>query len=106
MAAQHKLLRGMFKQYRQIEAYYQATGRDTIDHVIDGEPVTVSYFDLKRALEDPSLLPARRRQALRLNLVDGLPQKQVANAMGIAPGSVGQHVDLACRQLVPFYFGP
>lgn len=53
-------------------------------------------LDLERAI---AALPERMRTALVLHCIEGLPQKVVADMMGIRTGTVKAHVHEARRQL-------
>lgn len=111
----HRILREIYRHYYEFEAYVAATGNHTIEHtyaVYDEEgnivkrvPVTLSFYDLKEKIEDPSVLSERKRQAVMLNVIRDLKQRDVAEMMGITTVSVGQYVEQAMLQLAEDYFG-
>lgn len=111
----HKILREVYRHYTEYEAFVSATGKHVIDYHYplydeDGEtvlrrvPISISFYDLKDAIEDPSVLSERKRQAVLLNVILDKKQKEVAEMMGITTVSVGQYVDQAMMQLAEDYF--
>lgn len=110
----HRILREIYRHYHEFEAYVAATGNhvieytysvfdDTGENIVDRVPVTLSFFDLKEGIEG-SKLSKRKRQAIMLNVVRDMKQKDVADIMGITTVSVGQYVEQACVQLAQDYF--
>jgi DNA-directed RNA polymerase specialized sigma subunit len=111
----HKVLREVYRHYTEFEAFVAATGKHVIDYnypiydadeetVLRRVPISISFFDLKEAIEDESILSERKRQAVLLNVILDKKQKEVAEMMGITTVSVGQYVDQAMLQLAEDYF--
>lgn len=106
-----KVLREVFRNFRQFEEYVSSTGNDVIDHGYwvyneDGTQnhkvaITISFTDLKGQLNK---LSDRKLEAVVYNVIMDMKQKDVANIMGITTVSVGQYVDAACEQLAKSYF--
>lgn len=110
----HRVLREIYRHYYEFEAYVSATGKHVIEHsqpvrnddgdIIGRVPVTISFFDLKDAILNPEVLSERKRQAVMLNVIRDLKQKDVAAIMNITTVSVGQYVEQAMLQLSTDYF--
>ncbi len=110
----HRILREIYRHYYEFEAYVSATGKHVIEHsqtvrdenenIVERLPVTISFYDLKDAILDPKVLSERKRQAVMLNVIRDLKQKDVAEIMGITTVSVGQYVEQAMIQLADTYF--
>lgn len=113
----HRILREVYRHYYEFEAYVSATGEHTIDHAVrlyddegnevDRIPITISFFDLRDGLRPQSeggTLSDRKLQAVMLNVIRDMKQRDVAEAMGITTVSVGQYVEHACEQLAKMYF--
>lgn len=106
-----KVLREVYRNFRQYEEYVSGTGHDVIEHGYwvyneDGTQnrkvlITISYSDLKDQLDK---LSKRKKQAVILNVIMDMKQKDVAEIMEITTVSVGQYVDTACEQLAKDYF--
>lgn len=78
----------------------QSSGlRDTIEY----KGITLSYIDLKDALENTKLAP-RKREAFYYNVLKDMKQRDVAEIMGITTVSVGQYVEQAMLQIAEEYF--
>lgn len=107
----HRVLREVYRNFRQFQEFVSATGKDVIEHGYwvfneDGTKnrkitITISYSDLRDQLNK---LSARKRQAMVYNVIMDMKQKDVAEIMGITTVSVGQYVDTACEQLAADYF--
>ena len=113
----HRILREVYRHYYEFEALVSATGKHTIDHAVrlyddDGNeveriPITISFFDLRDGLRSQSeggVLSDRKLQAVMLNVIRDMKQRDVAEAMGITTVSVGQYVEHAMEQLARTYF--
>lgn len=111
----HKVLRDVYRHYAEFKALVSATGKHVIDYyypiyasdgetVIEKVEISISFYDLKDAIEDPNVLSERKRQAVLLNVILDQKQKDVAEMMGITTVSVGQYVDQAMLQLAEDYF--
>lgn len=113
----HRILREVYRHYYEFEGYVAASGHHTIDHVvrlydeadnvIERIPITISFFDLRDGLKPQSeggVLSDRKLQAVMLNVIRDMKQRDVAEAMGITTVSVGQYVEHAMEQLAKSYF--
>jgi DNA-directed RNA polymerase specialized sigma subunit len=113
----HRILREVYRHYYEFEALVAAYGTHTIDHAVrlydeegnelDRIPVTISFFDLRDGLRPQSeggVLSDRKLQAVMLNVIRDMKQRDVAEAMGITTVSVGQYVEHAMEQLAKTYF--
>lgn len=110
----HRILREVYRHYYEFETFVASTGKHVIDHtyfVYDDEdnikeriPVSISFYDLKEGIEDESILSERKRQAVMLNVIRDMKQRDVADIMGITTVSVGQYVEQAMIQLSERYF--
>jgi hypothetical protein len=113
----HRILREVYRHYYEFEALVAAYGTHTIDHVVrlyddegievDRIPITISFFDLRDGLRPQSeggVLSDRKLQAVMLNVIRDMKQRDVAEAMGITTVSVGQYVEHAMEQLAKSYF--
>lgn len=113
----HRILREVYRHYYEFEALVSATGHHTIDHAVriydddgnevDRKPITISFFDLRDGLRPQSeggVLSDRKLQAVMLNVIRDMKQRDVAEAMGITTVSVGQYVEHAMEQLAKTYF--
>jgi DNA-directed RNA polymerase specialized sigma subunit len=113
----HRILREVYRHYYEFQTLVSATGEHTLDHVvrlyddggneIDRVPITISFFDLRDGLRpqnEGGVLSDRKLQAVMLNVVRDMKQRDVAEAMGITTVSVGQYVEHAMEQLAKTYF--
>lgn len=113
----HRILREVYRHYYEFEALVSHYGTHTIDHAVrlydeegnelDRIPVTISFFDLRDGLKPQSeggVLSDRKLQAVMLNVIRDMKQRDVAEAMGITTVSVGQYVEHAMEQLAKTYF--
>lgn len=107
----HRVLREIYRHYTELKAYVTAYGDQIIAHAYpiydsDGtylgkEQVEISYMDLHDSLQ---VLSDRKREAVYLNVILDLKQKDVAAIMKITTVSVGQYVEQAMLQLAKIYF--
>lgn len=116
----HKILREAYRHYLTFQQYVTDTGRDVISYSIpvDDDPdaewvnIAISFTDLQKALKtykdgvevEGTVLARRKEEAFKLNVIQDMLQRDVADIMHITTVSVGQYVDQACRQLAEYYF--
>lgn len=113
----HRILREVYRHYYEFEAYVSASGHHVIDHAVriyddegievDRVPISISFYDLRDGLRPQSeggVLSDRKLQAVMLNVIRDMKQRDVAEAMGITTVSVGQYVEHAMEQLAKTYF--
>lgn len=113
----HRILREVYRHYYEFESLVAHYGTHTIDHAVrlydeDGKeveriPITISFFDLRDGLKpqkEGGVLSDRKLQAVMLNVIRDMKQRDVAEAMGITTVSVGQYVEHAMEQLAKTYF--
>lgn len=110
----HRILREVYRHFYEFEAFVSSTGNHVIDYtyfvyndageVIDRVPISISFYDLREGIEDESVLSERKRQAVMLNVIRDMKQRDVAEIMGITTVSVGQYVEQAMLQLSEEYF--
>lgn len=92
-----RLTRNLLGRYLEFEKFCEMDGR----YEVKRADITINFSDLKGCLAD---LSPRKKQALYLNVICDLSQQEVAKLMGIAPGSVGQYVDQATREVALVLF--
>jgi DNA-directed RNA polymerase specialized sigma24 family protein len=107
----HRILREVFRNFRQFRELVAATGTDVIEHGYfvyneDGTikkkvSITISYSDLLGSLNK---LSDRKREAVVYNVIMDMKQRDVAAIMKITTVSVGQYVDTGMEQLADDYF--
>lgn len=108
----HRILREIYRHYTELKAYVTANGGDKIishsyivydedGEAIGKEDIDISFWDLHDSL---GVLSDRKREAVHLNVILDLKQKDVAEKMGITTVSVGQYVEQAMLQLAKIYF--
>lgn len=106
----HRILREVFRNFRQFKELVSRQGIDVIDYSYavreaDGSKgirtITISYSDLLGQLNK---LSDRKREAVFYNVIMDMKQKDVADIMDITTVSVGQYVDTAMEQLADKYF--
>ncbi len=107
----HRILREVFRNFRQFRELVASTGTDVIEHGYwvyneDGTKnhkvvLTISYSDLRGL---PNILASRKKEAFYLNVIEDMKQRDVAEIMDITTVSVGQYVDAACEQMAKVYF--
>ena len=87
-----RVLRNTLNNYLKFESWCSQDG----NYELKRGHIRINFSDLKKCLEG---LPPRKMQALWLNVICDKSQHDVAREMGIAPGSVGQYVDHAMREV-------
>ena len=85
----------------QVGADYWHMAAVAVDYVIEHKGVEISFVDLQGLLKG---LSPRKMQAVELNVIHDMKQREVAEIMGIRTVTVGQYVDAAIQQLVDQYF--
>jgi predicted DNA-binding protein (UPF0251 family) len=114
----HRILREVYRHYSEFEGYFSSTGKHIIEHgyfvyeddletIKEKVMVTVSLFDLRDGLKpqsDGGILSSRKLEAVQLNVIRDMKQRDVADIMGITTVSVGQYVEQAMIQLADQYF--
>lgn len=114
----HRVLREVYRHFNEFETLFRSTGKFVIDYayyVYDDDLTTVkerveisiSLFDLRDGLKpqsDGGVLSSRKLQAVMLNVIADMKQRDVADIMGITTVSVGQYVEQAMVQLANKYF--
>lgn len=119
--ARHKILREAYRHWPEFKALVtystpdppsgkygnqqmvMNSQRGDLKHVIEYGGITLSFFDLERALVEARLAP-RKREAFFWNVLMDMKQKDVAEKMGITTVSVGQYVEQAMLQIAEVYF--
>lgn len=111
----HRILREVYRHYYEFEELFKNHGVHVIDYSVpvdtpDGEirvPISISFFDLRDGLlpqKEGGILSDRKLQAVMLNVVRDLKQRDVAEQMTITTVSVGQYVEHAMELLAKKYF--
>lgn len=114
----HRVLREVYRHYNEFESLFRATGTHVIDYayyvydkdletVKERVEISISLFDLREGLksqDDGGVLSSRKLQAVMLNVIGDMKQRDVADIMGITTVSVGQYVEQAMIQLADKYF--
>jgi predicted DNA-binding protein (UPF0251 family) len=114
----HRILREVYRHFYEFESYFRSSGKHVIEHgyyvyeddletIKDKHMVTISLFDLRDGLKPQSeggILSSRKLEAVMLNVVRDMKQRDVADIMGITTVSVGQYVEQAMIQLADKYF--
>lgn len=114
----HRILREVYRHYYELEALFVSTGKHVVEHgyfvyeddlitIKDHITVSISLFDLKDGLKpqsDGGILSSRKLEAVMLNVIRDMKQRDVADIMGITTVSVGQYVEQAMIQLAEKYF--
>jgi len=88
----HRVLREVIRHYTEFQALCASTGDWEIEH----KGIRISFLDLQGCLRGLSL---RKRQAVFLNVIKDMKQKDVAEEMGITTGSVNQYVEQGMIQV-------
>lgn len=99
----HRILREVYRHYYEFESFFISTGK----HIIDRGDIAISFYDLRDGIKPQSKggpLSERKRQAVMLNVVRDMKQRDVADIMHITTVSVGQYVEQAMLQLAELYF--
>jgi hypothetical protein len=92
-----RILKEVYRHYLDFQDHASRTGQFFLEY----GPITLSLFDLQYGLDK---LSPRKREAMYLNVIRDLKQKDAAAIMGITTVSVGQYVEQACIQLAERYF--
>jgi DNA-directed RNA polymerase specialized sigma24 family protein len=92
-----RVLREALRHYLEFEAFCTQYGKYIVEH----KGVEISFIDLQGLLKN---LSPRKMQAVWLNVVVDMKQREVAEIMGIRTVTVGQYVESAIAQLVDQYF--
>ena len=114
----HRILREVYRHYGEFEALFSSTGKHVLEHgyfvyeadletIREKIMITVSLFDLRDGLNpqsDGGILSSRKLEAVMLNVIRDMKQRDVADIMGITTVSVGQYVEQAMIQLADKYF--
>lgn len=114
----HRILREVYRHYNEFEALFASTGKHVIEHgyfiyeddlttIKNKVTVSISLFDLRDGLRpqsDGGILSSRKLEAVMLNVIRDMKQRDVADIMGITTVSVGQYVEQAMIQLADKYF--
>ena len=93
----HKILAEVYRNYLTFRDHFARTGQDTIKH----GPLTISFLDLQYGLSE---LAPRKKEAVWLNVICDMKQKDVAKIMGITTVTVGQYVKQAMLSLCKRYW--
>lgn len=99
----HRILREVYRHYYEFESFFISTGK----HIIDRGDIAISFYDLRDGIKSQAYggpLSERKRQAVMLNVVRDMKQRDVADIMNITTVSVGQYVEQAMLQLAELYF--
>lgn len=83
-----------FETIADLEALPEQPGSDFSPEHLAGARTELQLLQI--ALDD---LPPRCRQVIMLRKIDGLSQKQIAEQLGIAQGTVEKHITLGVRTL-------
>lgn len=92
-----RILREVLRHYLEFETFCAQYGKYVIEH----KGVQISFIDLKDILKTIS---PRKMEAVRLNVIYDMKQREVAEIMGIRTVTVGQYVDAAICQIADAYF--
>lgn len=93
----HRVLREVLRHFLTFEDWCKQNGQYQIEHA----GLTLSFLDLQDCLQG---LSERKMQAVWMNVVLDMKQKDVADIMGIRTVTVGQYVDQAFQQIAVQYF--
>lgn len=92
-----RILKEVYRHYIDFQDFASREGR----YFISYGPITLSLLDLQFGLDK---LSPRKREAVYLNVIRDMKQKDAAAIMGITTVSVGQYVEQAMIQLAERYF--
>lgn len=92
-----RILKEVYRHYIDFQDFAKREGK----YFISYGPITLSLLDLQFGLEK---LSPRKREAVYLNVIRDMKQKDAAAIMGITTVSVGQYVEQAMIQLAERYF--
>lgn len=94
---QQRILKEVYRHYIDFQDFASREGK----YFITYGPITLSLLDLQFGLDK---LSPRKREAVYLNVIRDMKQKDAAAIMGITTVSVGQYVEQAMIQLAEQYF--
>jgi len=81
----------------RVQQRFAGDAEATLDRLVaDSVPPPTDHDDLRRVLD---ALPATQREAIELNVLEGYTQAQVAEATGVALGTVKSRLHHALRKL-------
>lgn len=92
-----RILKEVYRHYIDFQDFASREGK----YFISYGPITLSLLDLEYGLDK---LSPRKREAVYLNVIRDMKQKDAAAIMGITTVSVGQYVEQAMIQLAERYF--
>lgn len=92
-----RILKEVYRHYIDFQDFASREGK----YFIEYGPITLSLLDLQYGLDK---LSPRKREAVYLNVIRDMKQKDAAAIMGITTVSVGQYVEQAMIQLAERYF--
>jgi DNA-directed RNA polymerase specialized sigma24 family protein len=92
-----RILKEVYRHYIDFQDFASREGK----YFISYGPITLSLLDLQHGLDK---LSPRKREAVYLNVIRDMKQKDAAAIMGITTVSVGQYVEQAMIQLAEHYF--
>jgi DNA-directed RNA polymerase specialized sigma24 family protein len=92
-----RILKEVYRHYIDFQDFASREGK----YFISYGPITLSLLDLQYGLDK---LSPRKREAVYLNVIRDMKQKDAAAIMGITTVSVGQYVEQAMIQLAERYF--
>jgi DNA-directed RNA polymerase specialized sigma24 family protein len=92
-----RILKEVYRHYIDFQDFASREGK----YFITNGPITLSLLDLQFGLDK---LSPRKREAVYLNVILDMKQKDAAAIMGITTVSVGQYVEQAMIQLAERYF--
>lgn len=92
-----RILKEVYRHYIDFQDFASREGK----YFIEYGPIMISLLDLQYGLDT---LSPRKREAVFLNVIRDMKQKDAAAIMGITTVSVGQYVEQAMIQLAERYF--
>lgn len=92
-----RILKEVYRHYIDFQDFASREGK----YFISYGPIMLSLIDLQFGLDK---LSPRKREAVYLNVIQDMKQKDAAAIMGITTVSVGQYVEQAMIQLAERYF--
>lgn len=85
------LTRMRIRHLQVVRRHVQRAGATT-DEVVSGESLVVMLHDQEALVTAVRELPVRQREALVLKFWMDLSEREIADAMGVSPGSVKVHI--------------
>ncbi len=92
-------------QVVSIELLADLEGLEAMDETIPADRIIVGRQELGLVLDAVEALPDRCRQIVRMRKIEGLTQREVARALGIAENTVEKQVAKGVRRLADAIFG-